>query len=98
METTKLLLGSVLIPSSHCVVREQGEGRLFYNSRTDELHLVPPTGFVAYQLCDGLRTVGDIHHILSESMPVEELTLRDSVYEFLGKLVSRGILEVESNA
>jgi Coenzyme PQQ synthesis protein D (PqqD) len=97
VKTTQLLPGSVLIPSSHCVVREQGDGRLFYNSRSDELHLVPPTGFVAYQLCDGLRTVGDIHHILSESMPVEEALLRDSVYAFLGKLVSRGILEVEKN-
>lgn len=97
METTKLLTDHVLVPSSHCVVREQGEGQLIYNSHTDELHLVPPTGFVVYQLCDGLRTVGEIHNILSQSMQGEALLLRDSVYGFLGKLVSRGILEVDSD-
>ena len=96
MQTINLLPDSVLIPSKACVVREQGEGWLFYNSRTDELHLVPPTGVVTYQLCDGLKTVGEINQILSECLGLNPETVQGRLYDFLGQLVSRGILEVEA--
>jgi len=95
MQTASLLPESVLVPSKCCVVREQGEGWLFYNSRTDELHLVPPTGVVAYQLCDGLNSVNDINEVLSRSVDSDAATLRETLYTFFAQLVSRGILEVD---
>ena len=95
---TKLTSETILVPSSRCVVRSQEEGKLFYNPQSDELHLVPPTGFTAYQLCDSLNTVDQIHRILSQSMGVDESVLREPLYEFLGKMVDRGILEVEAHA
>lgn len=97
MQNVNLVPDSVLIPSKACVVREQGEGWLFYNSRTDELHLVPPAGVATYQLCDGLKTVGEINQILGECMGLAPESLRERLYGFLGQLVSRGILEVENN-
>jgi hypothetical protein len=33
---------TLLTPTKWCVVRKQKERYLIYNSRTDEMHLVPP--------------------------------------------------------
>ena len=80
-----------------CVVRQQKEGYLFYNSRTDELHLVPPTGFLVYQLCDGLRTTGEIEQWLAEAIPGSRQATSEALGQFLGALVARGILEMTND-
>ena len=77
-----------------CVVRQQKEGYLFYNSRTDELHLVPTTGFLVYQLCDGLRTAGEIGQWLADAIPGNGQATSEALEQFLGALVARGILEL----
>lgn len=84
------------IPQStgSCVIRQQKESYLFYNSRTDELHLVPPTGFLVYQLCDGLRTAGEVEEWLADAIPQGRQAIGESVKQFLAALVSRGILEM----
>ncbi len=80
--------------TSSCVVRQQKEGYLFYNSQTDELHLVPSTGFLVYQLCDGLRTTGDIEQWLVDANLGDRQAISESLDRFLGALVTRGILEM----
>lgn len=84
------------IPQStnSCVIRRQKEGYLFYNSRTDELHLMPSTGFLVYQLCDGLRTTSEIEQWLAEAIPSNRQAIREPVQQFLEALVARGILEM----
>jgi len=86
---------TVLVPASRCILREQVGQYLIYNSRTDEMHLVGTTGFHAYCLCDGSRTVDEIADALRgegvEGVPEE---LDERTREFLEALVVRGILEV----
>lgn len=79
--------------TSWVVVRPQRDSYLFYNSRTDELHLVPPTGHVVYELCDGLRTVDDIADHLAQALDVEPAILRERLSSFLGTLEARGLVE-----
>ena len=86
---------TVLTLTPWCVVREQEEQFLVYNSRTDELHLLPPTGFYAYQLCNGWSTVGEIEDALAIEIRREPTVLGDRLREFFGMLVARGILAVE---
>jgi hypothetical protein len=75
------------------VVRPQKGSYLYYNSRTDELHLVPPTGHAVYELCDGLRTIDQISDHLSEGIDAEPFELRNRLTEFLGALEVRGLVE-----
>ena len=88
---------SVPQSTGSCVVRQQKEGYLFYNSRTDELHLVPSTGFLVYQLCDGLRTTGEIEQWLAEAIPADRRATSEALEQFLGALVARGILEMSDD-
>ena len=60
MLNTECGKNAVLVATPWCVIREQAERFLIYNIRTDELHLVTRTGMYAYQLCDGLRPIGEI--------------------------------------
>ena len=85
---------SILQPTPWCTIREQEERFLVYNSRTDEMHLVPPTGFYAYGLCDGLRTVNEVQAEIEKALKGEPSGLRQRLHAFLGSLVERGILEV----
>lgn len=89
-----LIRGAIPQPTGCCVVRQQKEGYLFYNSRTDELHLVPSTGFLVYQLCDGLRTAADIEQWLADALPGDRRTAGEAIERFLDALVTRGILEM----
>jgi hypothetical protein len=75
------------------VVRPQKGNYLFYNSRTDEMHLIPWTGHAIYQLCDGLRTVDDIGTHVSEAFDAGPSILRERLNDFLSALESRGIVE-----
>src|SRR4051794_9969160 len=84
----------VLQPTPWCTVREQEERYLVYNPRTDELHLVPPTGFYVFSLCDGLNTVAEIQARLEKALTGDSALLRPRLHSFLAALLERGILEV----
>jgi hypothetical protein len=75
-----------------CVTREQEDQYLIYNVRTDEMHLVPPTGFYVYQLCDGLRSVGELEAQLAPAVDACEQEARVGIRTFVEQLVTRGIL------
>lgn len=94
--TTSPGLDSFPQPTSHCVVRKQADEYLIYNPHTDELHLLPPTGFFVYQLCDGLHTVEEIAGELAEGLDASATAVRQPLMRFLGELVERGILEAGS--
>ncbi|MBS0448011.1 MAG: PqqD family peptide modification chaperone [Proteobacteria bacterium] len=83
---------AILQPTG-CVVRPQQEGYLFYNARTDELHLVPEAGFLIYQLCDGLRTVDEIEQWLAQASSEPRPATSEALGRFLDALVARGIVE-----
>ncbi len=75
------------------IVRPQKGNYLFYNSRTDELHLIPPTGHAIYELCDGLSTVDDIRNHVSDALGAEPSILRERLITFLEALEARGLVE-----
>ena len=85
---------SVLQPTLWCTVREQEARYLVYNPRTDELHLVPPTGFYVFSICDGLNTVDEIQSSLAKALAEDPALLRQRLHAFLAGLIERGILEV----
>lgn len=78
-----------------CVVREQENQYLFYNTRSDEMHLVPPLGYFVYCLCDGARTVDDLRSEIERLFPECRTETDSHLSTFLAKLIERGILEVE---
>lgn len=84
----------ILQPTPWCTIREQEERYLIYNSRTDELHLVPVTGHYAYSLCDGLRTMDEVQAEIEKALSSASTELQQRLHTFLGSLVQRGILEV----
>ncbi|MCA1993429.1 MAG: hypothetical protein LDL41_15520 [Coleofasciculus sp. S288] len=86
---------AVLIPTTWCVVREQEEEFLIYNRKTDELHLLPPTGYLTFRLCNGVNTVADIEKQLASELSDCSSNLRSILHDFLNKLIVRGIVEVE---
>ncbi len=88
---------TVLQRSLHCVVREQEGQYLIYNNVSDELHLISPTGFFLFQICDGSTTVANIEILLALQLGEEALSgnLKPPVHLFLNKLLERGILEVK---
>jgi hypothetical protein len=88
---------TVLAPASHCVVREQEQQFLIYNNRTDELHLMSPTGWYVYRLCDGLRTLGEIQQQLGMAAGAHQGTLDPRLDEFASGLLTRKVLEVSSD-
>ncbi|TGQ72913.1 MULTISPECIES: PqqD family protein [unclassified Mesorhizobium] len=84
---------TVLQPTEWCVARPRKDGHLFYNSRTDEMHLVPPTGVLVFHLCDGLRSVNEIEDELAGALDSDRVAVHGALTEFLDKLVTRGIVE-----
>lgn len=86
-----------LIQTSWCVVRQQEDCYLVYNTRTDELHLIPPLGFYVYQLCDGLHSAQDLERDLSA---LGRPTTPDAGHlrPFLEELFERGIIDVDGDA
>jgi len=94
---TVITTNSILQPTACSIVRPQKEGYLFYNSHTDELHLVSSDGLVVYELCNGLRTVGEIQHWLSEAIYDEREIAQKRIEQFIESLVVRGLLEVIEN-
>lgn len=88
---------TILKPTRSCVVRQQEQQYLIYNSRTDELHLIQPTGFYVYQLCESLHTVNEIEELLAEVTAANRDAVQAGLREFLDRLMKRGILEVEGN-
>lgn len=84
----------VVKPTDSCIVRQQEEEYLLYNSKTDELHLLSPMAFYVYQLCDGATTAGEIQAILSIILNQNKAIDITNITDFLNKLIIRGILEV----
>jgi hypothetical protein len=75
------------------VVRPQQGKFLLYNSRTDEMHLISPTGHAVYALCDGLRTVDDIRNHISGALDEDPAVVSERLNDFLGALEARGLVE-----
>lgn len=88
---------TVLTPVGHCTVREQEEQFLIYNNRTDELHLVSPTGCYVYWLCDGVRTLGELQTLLGVPAEFHDEVLDVRLGRFVADLAERQILEVSSD-
>lgn len=86
-----LALHQIPVATPWCIVREQERGHLLYNPRTDELHLLQPTGYYIYRLCDGLRTVAEVAQELARATGGTEVT--GPTAHFLAALVERGLLE-----
>jgi hypothetical protein len=92
-----LMDDTILVGTSHCVLREQEDQYVVYNSHTDELHLIPALGHYLYRLCDGLRDVGSIWRAFAIAAP-EDAEVRTRITAYLEKLVARGILQGDHHA
>ena len=86
---------NILKQTSWCTVRPQEQQYVVYNTRTDELYLLPPTAFYVYQLCDGLNTVGDLEELVQGAFGAESDTVKAKLNKFLGGLIDRGIVELD---
>ncbi|MCB1496069.1 MAG: PqqD family protein [Bauldia sp.] len=75
------------------VIRPQKGDYLFYNSHTDELHLIPPTGHAVFSRCDGIKTIDEITEDLAPSFKAQPDEVRGRLLQFLGELETRGLLE-----
>lgn len=91
----KLADDVVLRQTSWCAVSEQEQQYLIYNTRTDELHLLPLTAYQVYQLCNGFNTVSAIVESVTNSSDIEEESIKKHLCEFLSGLMERGLVEVE---
>ena len=80
--------------ATRCVVRQQDEQYLIYNTETDELHLLSPLGFYLYSLCDGLSPLNELQEIFSAIVRHETNTLQIPVADFLNRLLVRGIIDL----
>lgn len=85
---------AVLAHTPHCTIREQEEQYLFYNTITDEMHLIPPTGTYVYELCDGIASIEIIEKIIVAVLKNERSNIHKKLKAFLKNLVERGILEI----
>ncbi len=81
--------------TSWCVVRPQEQHYLIYNSRTDELHLVPPVAFYAYRLCDPPISFDELEWLLARSLGEDGDQVHEHLGAFVRDCVARGILEVD---
>lgn len=85
---------TVLAHTSYCTVREQEEQHLIYNTKTDEMYLVPKIGIYLYELCDGLATIGDIEDMFFCVLKDDRFVLNAQLIDFFEKLVKREILKI----
>ncbi len=93
----KLLKTVILKQTSWCISRKEEVSYFIYNSKSDEMHLIPPTGYYIYQLCDGLRSISEIIEIFESSMNNNKEVISTKVCEFLKELIEREILEFEND-
>ncbi len=84
---------TIFSPAKSVVVRPQRGEYLFYNSLTDELHLVPLAGYAVYSRCDGTRTINKIADELLPQFENKRDDLRHQLQEFLDALEKRGLVE-----
>ena len=82
---------AIPVASADVIVRPDAAGFLLFQVRTDEMHLVPPSGHAIWSLCDGSRTVGELVAEVSPESPRSP-----EILEFLAALVSRSLVEVWS--
>lgn len=94
MTSTEITTDTVLVQTRHCVVRPQEQSYVVYNPRTDELHLLPQEAYLAYALCDGLHSIGDIEAYLRSWGAERAEEVRPRLRELFDKLIARGILEL----
>ncbi|MDD5385400.1 MAG: PqqD family protein [Gallionella sp.] len=80
--------------ATHCVVRQQEEQYLIYNTKTDELHLLSPISFYLYSLCDGVSPLNELQEIFAAIVGHKANTLQITVADFLNQLLARGIIEL----
>lgn len=90
---TNLAPDTILQPTEWSIARPQRDGYLLYNSRTDEMHLVPAAGALAVQLCDGLRTIEEIETELLAPLGGDRQAVGTALAGFFDMLLARGILE-----
>jgi Coenzyme PQQ synthesis protein D (PqqD) len=77
------------IVSPDVIVRPDAAGFLLFQVRTEEMHLVTPSGHTIWSLCDGARTVGEI---VAETAP--EPPGGPAILDFLSELASRSLVEI----
>lgn len=85
---------AVLQQTEWSVARPRKDGYLLYNSRTDEMHLVPTAGGFAIRLCDGLRTIEEIQFELHEAIGGNANVIKAALLNFFEMLLARGIVEL----
>jgi|GEM_PF-1997975 len=85
---------TILAAVPACIVREQEDRYLVYNPATDEMHLVPRTGYFVLGLCDGTRPIHQIEAELSAKIAAEPRRVQPRLRAFLSRMIARGILAV----
>ena len=84
----------ILRQSDSCVMRIQEQQYFIYNTKTDEMYLLPPVAFYVLQLCNGLNTVGELEDVLCDFFVVSSEVAKIKLNEFLRSLLDRKIVEL----
>ena len=71
-----------------------GEIVLFHPTHNTVIH-INQTGALVWELCDSLRTLGEIVELLSAAYPESREQIAEDVPQTIQKLVRQGALEVK---
>lgn len=88
----------VLIPNPDVVVRElpESEGAVLLNLATGAYHGLNPTGFVTWDLIDGVRTVQELVDGVRAKFPDAPATVETDVLRFLDSALERDLVREAS--
>jgi hypothetical protein len=79
--------------SDFCTVRRQEAHYLIYNTRTDELYLIPLAAYPVLELCHGQYTLAEITRALAAVIPLPVEEARPHLEGFLEALIQRGVIQ-----
>jgi hypothetical protein len=86
---------TIPLPCKEVVSRVEPGGALLFQVRTDEMFFVSPGAFSLFSLCDGSRTIAEIHALLAHYQPeLASQAGHEQVERFLESLAERRLVEL----
>jgi hypothetical protein len=88
---------TVVTKNPEVVARElpESDGAFLLNLENGAYHGLNPTGFVTWDLIDGLRTVGELVEGVRERFPDAPAALRADVMRFLERALERDLVRTD---
>ncbi|HKQ61884.1 MAG TPA: PqqD family protein [Candidatus Polarisedimenticolaceae bacterium] len=81
-----------LRPTEGLMGKDLGDEYLFYDSRTDKVHVLNETARQLYLLCDGTRSVGEVVREFAATYRIDERTAQEDACAAIEQLLELGVL------